>query len=68
MWKCDYEQLFSNVVRMTFNEECFENIKDQNSEAEARMNHDVSPEMDGIMNDPISRQDVSKVIMFNRKQ
>ncbi len=42
-WKCDYEQLFSNVVRETFNEECFENIKDQNSVTEAKMNDHVSP-------------------------
>ncbi len=61
-WKCDYEQLFSNVIRETFDEEFFENIKDQNSEAEARINDYVSPELDGIMNEPISQLEVTKII------
>ncbi len=53
-WKCDYEQLFSNVVRETFDEECFENMKDQNSETEAKMIDHVSPEGGGIMNEPLT--------------
>ncbi len=61
-WKYDYEQLFSSVVRETFDEEFFENIKDQNSEAEARMNDHISLEVDGIMNEPISQQEVTKII------
>ncbi len=61
-WKCDYEQLFSNVVRETFDEVCFENIKDQNSEEEAKMNDHVSPQVDSLMNEPVSQQEVTKVI------